>query len=216
MKQSHINLVALNALSYVVSRDEARYYLKGVLVEIDSQGITYVATDGHILLAHRETSKDAENGLLGNFIIPIKTCRAFPLPKKKSKEKHLLRRQDDERPFCLEITQSASDYIGFGVIDGTFPDWRKIFSEANPNGKPGTYNPMYLATINKAASVLSGVADIVPELMQDDSGPARVFWSTLMSSYGLIMPMRRLDLQRTLPGWIVPEVVPEKTSEAAE
>jgi hypothetical protein len=50
----------LGAAVAFASKDEARYYLNGVCLEIDARGVTYVATDGHRMIAYRDDMEDPE------------------------------------------------------------------------------------------------------------------------------------------------------------
>src|SRR4051812_23886693 len=74
-----INLNALAAAAIFSSTEETRYYLGGVLLEIEPDAITYVATDGRRLFAHRDTTgpKEDPHTLLGSFIVPTPACKAL-------------------------------------------------------------------------------------------------------------------------------------------
>ena len=56
-----IQLRVLAACALFASKDERRYYLNGVCVEIDEKGTTYVVTDGHRLLCYRDDLVGQEN-----------------------------------------------------------------------------------------------------------------------------------------------------------
>ena len=62
--QSLINLTALKALVLFSSPDEFRYYLNGVFVTFTADGAEYVATDGHVLLAHNIPLGEGEDRAL--------------------------------------------------------------------------------------------------------------------------------------------------------
>jgi DNA polymerase-3 subunit beta len=197
--QSTINIKALKAIAFAASTEETRYYLNGVFVQIAKDHTTYVATDGHILLAHREDApKDQPNEMLGDFIIPNETIKAFKLHKRI--DLATVTREGDKNPAVLRI-----DYIDHTsitkTIDGTFPDWRRVVP-TNPSGKPGHYNPELLCKLQKAARTLTGDnTGGTPMLAQDDSGPTLVSFIGLEDTFGVIMPMRGETPK--LPAWFM-------------
>ena len=100
---------AVKAVFYAAATQDTRYYLNGVLLEIDDNGIVYVvATDGH-RIERRELS--SVNGApAGSWIIPLSAARLID--------------SDD-----LELSETwcaAGDNLVFKQIDAKYPDWRRV------------------------------------------------------------------------------------------
>lgn len=86
---SIINLRVLAAAVAFASKEETRYYLKGVCLEIEPRAVTYIGTDGHRLIVYRDEKQDKDapdNLLLGTFIIPTAHCKPHKLDKEDSGE----------------------------------------------------------------------------------------------------------------------------------
>lgn len=199
-KSATINLRALNAISLCASDEETRYYLNGVLVELEANGVRYVATNGHILAGHRDAypGEATENLLTGAFIIPAAICKAFKLVTSDVMNLATLTLRDDGR---LELTRGDESRV-FDAIDGTFPDYMRVIPSA-PNGKPAHYNPAYLAIMQKVGSVLRAAkrgSAVIPQIAQDDSGPGLINWLELPESFGVIMPVR-VSEKPSVPEW---------------
>lgn len=157
-------LAAMNECA--ASKEDARYYLCGVLIEVYSQQNIYCATDGHRLLVHRQKFSDTDKEtpeLIKAVILPSDECKALK-PKKSEPTSAALTFETDG--YLKVLRQDGSARL-FRPIDGTFPDWRRIVPEQVPERKQvncsnaGQYhhsykdklrctNPLpYVATINK-------------------------------------------------------------------
>lgn len=218
MDLSIIDLRVLREVSRFASTDEARYYLNGVLVEIDERGTTYVATDGHRCVAHRvglphaaDGEEESRNTLTGCFIIPTEQCRSFKFSKKSDTLAELSAVVDEG----LKITFRGVG-VTFAPIDGAFPDWRRIIPRSGP-AEIGQFNGEYLASFTKFGAALElGSPHIVhygPAL------PALVRWADSGETVGVVMPFRSEDLRaRALPGWVGtrPDTQPEVDQTASD
>lgn len=191
---STINLRVLAAASAFASKDETRYYLTGVLLEIDERSTTYVATDGHTMIVYRdEREHDApDNLLLGKYIIPTAHCKA-----------HKPKKDDDAHAKIfgkgrLTIAYEMVD-VTFMPIDGTFPEWRKVLPKEPTNGELAQFNLALLARFQKFNAAL-GLN--FPFVAYNGSLPAHVWFSGHPHTFGIIMPMRHADeLKREPPAW---------------
>lgn len=194
---TQINLRTLAAVSLVASNEETRYYLNGVLIEARADSVTYVATDGHRLIAVRDDlAKDApRNDVIGAWIVPADTCRA--LKPKKSKYTF------DTAELTLEGEnlrfQGVSGISVFKPIDGSFPDWRRVinsslsgrmdFKGKNDKETQGiTFNFDYLADFAKFARMMGIYA--YPHLAPNDSGPVGVIFGDADHILAALMPVR--------------------------
>lgn len=191
---SSINLRVLAACTAFASKDEARYYLNGVCIEIDARGVTYAATDGARLIAYRdELNTEAEDNLLiGTFIIPTEHCKHFKVGK------------DDDgiaKVFSgarLTIAYNMVD-LTFAPIDGVYPDWRKVIPRNPPSGVVGQFNLKVLTDLQKLAK---GLDLGTPFIAHDGEGPARVWFPAREDVVGVVMPYRVPDqTARLVPDW---------------
>jgi DNA polymerase-3 subunit beta len=209
--QATLNLRPLAAASLCASSEERRFYLCGVLVEIEPRAVTYVATDGHRLFAHREELAACElpNTLLGRFIIPTKSCRAIKLGKKAFTDQATLTRGDDGGLLLAYFDERHY----FKPVDGEFPNWRAVMPKKGGEAY-AHFDGRLVATFSAIAAALgddNGVPRICP---MDANSPALVvFHGREATTFGVIMPMRGEKVSRIVPAWALPEA--EASVEAA-
>lgn len=203
METATINLTALKAVACATSTEKYRCYLNGVYLQVEPEHVTYVATDGHILLAHREFMEgDNPNTLVGNWIIPTEICsgkveKGFPLD-------------------CLQKTEDGKLVLAvsgriFAPVDGTFPDWRRVVPH-DLNGKTAQYDPALLMRLQRAASLLlNSSKKVLTNVYHNGVGQGLTAWSGLPHTVGVIMPFRGDELGHYLPDWLgPPRLVPEQ------
>ncbi len=203
-----LNLRVLRAVgcAAIADADARREYLRGVRVEVTPRHVTYIATDGHVLLAHRETapSDGPDNTLIGQWTVPLDVCLAPKLPTRGDRFTDLgcmTRDADDETRLYLEWV-SGGRRFQFSPVDGAFCAWRRVVPGRNnmPSGKPGTYAPAKLMQLQKAATILDKTVG-PPDILQDPSGPSLVRWHALPDSIGVLMPVRSNGFPG-LPEWL--------------
>ena len=125
-------VTAINKSLFAVSNDDLRPAMTGVFFELDSNGMTCVATDAHRLVRYKRT--DASCPKTDTFIVPKK-----PLNLLKS----ALPSNDDE----LQISYNSNHlFVKHGgtelvcrLIDARFPDYKVVIPTDNP----------YKLTVNK-------------------------------------------------------------------
>lgn len=201
---STINLRLLGAVSLFASDEETRYYLNGVCIEVDARGTTYVATDGHKLVACHEalTSDETDNGLTGTFIIPTLHCKPFKLNKDdvgvaKMFAAHGVRGR-------LTLAHELVD-VTFSPIDGVFPDWRKVVPQGPASGVLAQFNLKNLAVVEKFAKAL-GLG--VPFIAHNGPDPAPIWFPNEDDMIAVLMPFRKEDeLGRLAQAWARPPEV---------
>jgi DNA polymerase-3 subunit beta len=192
---STINLRVLGAAVAFASKDEARYYLNGVCLEIDERSVTYIATDSHRLIAYRDEKQDPEapdNLLTGTFIIPTAHCKPHKLEKEDAGEAKI---------FGSGRLTIAHDYcdVTFMPIDGIYPDWRKIIPLEKVSGTPAQFNLDYLQAFKKFAAAV----DLPPPFVaHNGEGPALVWYPNRPDVVGVIMPFKMTnEIGRDVPEW---------------
>lgn len=109
----------LRLTSFAVSSDESRYVLNGILVNIQRNNITLVATDGKRLAITNKKLPDSTDRDI-NIIIPIKTIQEL--------NRNL--QEDGELSFIVGQNQILFDLGNITIIsrliEGEFPDYRQV------------------------------------------------------------------------------------------
>jgi hypothetical protein len=191
-----IDVKALKAISLFASTDGTRYYLQGVQVEITPCEIRFVATDGKRLAAIRMNLEgvDVPNERMA-FIIPS-TLIAMIKMDKKSRSSGRMTVADNK--VTLEW---YSQTFTSRVVDGTFPDWERVFPRDYSN-EPAQFDPNDLFDFKKAARILDG-GNI--SVTHNGNSPALVNFSGTYDCAGLIMPLSEkahLPMLSSTPHWI--------------
>ncbi|MFQ3326557.1 MAG: DNA polymerase-3 subunit beta [Salibacteraceae bacterium] len=123
---SDILFNAVNKTLFASGNDELRPVMSGVYFELNSDNVTFVATDAHKLVRYRRTDAKAKKGA------------AFILPKKPSNLlKGLL--SSVEGDITVKYTDTNC-YFEFGqitlicrLIDGKYPNYDAVIPKENPN-----------------------------------------------------------------------------------
>jgi len=123
---SDILFNAVNKTLFASGNDELRPVMSGVYFELNSDNVTFVATDAHKLVRYRRTDAKAKKGA------------AFILPKKPSNLlKGLL--SSVEGDVTVKYTDTNC-YFEFGqitlicrLIDGKYPNYDAVIPKENPN-----------------------------------------------------------------------------------
>jgi hypothetical protein len=190
MSQSIISLRHLKAASFCASSESTRCYLNGVYVTVEARCSTYVATDGHVLFACRSElfNDEADNTLLGSWIIPIAICAPF-----KFTSAAILTGTDKS----LNLAQ-GNQSIPFEPVDGSFPDWRRVIpSEASGKSDGVIFDVALLSRLAKAGAVL-GLKH--PTWVSNGENAAPVCFGDSTYAFGVVMPMRSKN-KFSRPDW---------------
>ena len=110
----------IDQTSFAMASQDVRYYLNGILIEMEGSNVNLVATDGHRLAWASET---LENDLEDNKLI---------LPRKSALElQKLLNLYPGEVNLSFSSNQIliSSDEFRFvsKLIEGNYPDYQKVF-----------------------------------------------------------------------------------------
>jgi DNA polymerase-3 subunit beta len=106
----------IGSVSYAMAKQDVRYYLNGMLIDMDGGKFTVVATDGH-RLALRETVIESQEKK--SIIVPADTINEMAKILKSG-------------PIVLEMSDNSirvdNDHFKFvsKLIDGKFPDYRRV------------------------------------------------------------------------------------------
>lgn len=193
---TRINLDMLKATALFASKEQTRYYLNGVYIEMLPRGVRYVATNGHSLFACFDAlpDYDPDNTLLGSMIIPLDKC----VPFKKIKSA-------DFAVMTGTLSKPEVSYfdsrLGFTPVDGEYPNWRRFLPAPNFKTEDNvTFNTEYLHAFTKAGKLL-GIG--APKWLVSGDNPSAV-WFDSDVAFGIIMPVRvKWDCEgRTTPSWV--------------
>jgi DNA polymerase-3 subunit beta len=136
----------LKQVEFAMAQQDIRYYLNGLLLEVNGQQLNIVGTDGH-RLSYTSTTL-AQSYEKTEVILPRKTV--IELIK-------LL--NDSEEEVAIEIANGQVNFA-FGeikliskVIDGKFPDYNRVIPQGHQN--TFTVNRLAVLTAMQRASILS-------------------------------------------------------------
>ncbi|RIJ41992.1 DNA polymerase III subunit beta [Pontibacter oryzae] len=123
---SNVLARAINKTIFAVSNDELRPAMTGIFVQLRSENVTFVATDGHRLLRYRRTDVGTEQE--ASIIVPRK---AFTLLKSTL--------PNEATAVRMEFNQSNA-FFSFDnirmicrLIDERYPDYENVIPVQNPN-----------------------------------------------------------------------------------
>ncbi len=131
--------------SMAMAQQDVRYYLNGMLLEIDKNKLKAIATDGHRLASHQSKSN-----------IDTKDFKQIIIPRKGALE--LGRMINAEKADDIKIIITAnhikaitdnSTFIS-KLVDGKFPDYKQVIPRNNSN--------IIIASKNELKQALSRVA----------------------------------------------------------
>jgi len=191
----------IDAAMCAVSKEETRYYLKGVF--IDARGFI-AATNGHMAFAAR--CSDAYK--LAS-VMPTYTSDALPgviVPSDAILQAG--KAAGRSKGLCYVIERDAQGLwwilygnarIHFAPVDGSFPDWTRIIPVAPDALIAAHFNPLYIGKLGDMAKALrDGKKDAASlfKLHQNGENPALVTFASedglgqRTDCCGVLMPMR--------------------------
>ena len=184
-----LHVATLKAAALAASNEQTRYYLNGVLCEIEPDCVTYVATDGHIFFCRRVSVMEP-NTLQGKFIIPLAAIKTLKASKRAPNQIAIYERVPVGEPVIYLLDGERAE-----PIDGTFPHWRRIVPSAPyahaMNDKHGSYqlDGTKLAVFNKIGDVLGFSGP--PVQVYNAGDPTLIYFAEDIGNLlGLVMPRR--------------------------
>jgi len=136
-----IDIKTLKALILFAGNKDIRFYINGLHIEQGAGGTLAVATNGHAIAIARidsEANEPATMTIHRQYIDAIKTKYAVTFT------------QNDDATVSI---QTADSKIAVPLIDGIFPDWRRVVS-AKQSGETAYFHPDYAAMIDKAGQII--------------------------------------------------------------
>jgi DNA polymerase-3 subunit beta len=110
---------------FAMAQQDVRYYLNGMLFEVDAESLRMIATDGHRLAVTHSKDRAITNPQEGFHII---------VPRKAISELYRLL-QDGDQTLSLELGENHLKITGDGfvfitkLIDGRFPDYKRVLPQ---------------------------------------------------------------------------------------
>lgn len=138
------------------TRSQLKSPLNGVLIEIDAQGVHYVATDGHALAVLHEKHAEPLGDDFKTVQIIVPREVAVKIKPLRKFYKHCYITFTDGANVngtvtadCLFECVHGGDH-SFTPIDGTFPDWRRVMPRyLATDGDSSQFDPALLAGIER-------------------------------------------------------------------
>ena len=192
-KVKHLNGEMLaRACAFAAKPKDPRFYLRSVFVERREEGGVYIiATNGHILCCYTDPFAiphlDFESVILD--IYQENSSRIKPVftqLKKTSEARIDVEDQNGQGGISIRYND---DTTFVKTIDGTFPDWQRIFKQEVEHQENVSFDPKYLALLKDF--VLKGSNDSVT-LLRSSAEKVNIF-QTPNGVVG-VMPRKTQDL----------------------
>jgi DNA polymerase-3 subunit beta len=123
---SSVLLEAINKTIFATGNDELRPVMSGVLCQLSSENITFVATDAHKLVRYRRN--DAKSDSVAALILPKKPLNLL---------KNILASVDSKVSIDFNESNAFFAFENFSLIcrliDGRYPNYEAVIPLDNPN-----------------------------------------------------------------------------------
>ena len=119
LKQKSLTAL-LNKADYAMAVQDIRYYLNGMLMIVEGNQLSVVATDGH-RLAYANTITEQDLGEKKEFILPRKTVMELQRLLKDNDENVTIELSNNQIRFTFHNIELTSK-----LVEGKFPDYQKV------------------------------------------------------------------------------------------
>lgn len=114
----------LNSIHFSMAQNDVRYYLNGLLLSLENQILTAIATDGHRLAKASITLENAPNENSKNeVIVPRKTV--LELQKLLTLVNCPIKISISEKNIRFELNQTV---VISKLVDGRYPDYKRVLA----------------------------------------------------------------------------------------
>lgn len=191
--QFTIPVDTIKAILCATPKKDIRYYLNGICLDVRATDAVAVGTDGHMLIAVaiERTEGDDSSTIPGQYIIPRDALEGLKAPYKGGPALVTI-----EPAGGFTITTGGATISG-QLIDGKFPDWRKVVPRST-SCNVAQFDHELVAAFGKAHGLLGGKHS--PAIFHNGNGAARV--QLAGDSIGVLMPMRSDGITLENPAWI--------------
>lgn len=197
----------LKAAAIIAPRNDIRYYLNGVLVDVFEQEARLVVTDGHRLAIFRKTIAD---GVPHKLIVPIDVIGLLKPRAVNGKTGVATFSYDPEKPTAKAMLEYRDIGFRFTPIDGKYPDYSQTMNKATtPSGVVSQFQLPYLYDFGRMVDAAFGSGRLYPpSIWHNGDGPAAVTYKDHDDFFGIVMPLRA-DSEFIPPAWTLPKPEPE-------
>jgi len=186
-----VNAQLFARVAMAQSSDPGRYYLNGVCIQPHPDGAIMAATDGHMLLAAHDAAGQGPTDPAGVIVNLGKEGL-----KAASKGKLLTIDPDTGQARVDGLWISP----GTTIVDGAFPDWRRILPAGDLTATGACFDARLLATLGKALNdtkhhplTIRGADAASPHLITGNLAP---------HVFGVCMPMHHAQPPAgAVPAW---------------
>lgn len=183
----------LKASLLFAGKNDIRYYINGVMLEVRNSNVRLVATDGCILSVF---NCGYESGMPDmEFTIPRTVIEQLKL-----KDGHVEITSHDK---IINITYNNVT-TQTAPIDGKFPDYRSILPCDPMSGLNAQFNTSYLADLDKAWKILNPKSKFSSAYVVHNGQGAAIIDLNCVDFTGVIMPLRHHSIRavpQTIPDW---------------
>jgi hypothetical protein len=175
--------------------ETTRFYLCGVSIEPHPEGALLAATDGWCLIVILDREAEARR----KAIVGLPAVLQGVLTDNAA-DRTL--RIDDAG---VAVIDGHAASAGNCLIDGEFPNWRKVFQRAATQGPAAAYRGRYLGIFAEVASLLGDRDDAGVQIAPTGpEGSGLVFFPRFRDAVGVLMPVRDglTESELTVPAWI--------------
>ena len=191
MIQVNANLFARVAVAQ--SPDPARYYLQGVCIQPHprGEGAILVATDGHMLLAAYDPAAKAPDAP-----VIVNLGKDGLKAAAKGETVTIDPATGQARVDAAWISPATT------IIDGAFPDWRRLLPSEPLTHTAASFDPNLLQRLGKAMSETPKSPGALRLRAVDASNAHLATIANDLPIFGIVMPMRTREGGDTLPAWL--------------
>jgi DNA polymerase-3 subunit beta len=203
-----IDHAVIKSLLLIAAKQDIRYYLNGICVDVTDKHAVLVACDGHRLLAYPLAPDAIEAPAPGQYTIPrdllgnVKPVKAgrITMPIIIAIDTA----PDPARPGVTikgrtSIAVTGAVTVTGAPVDGTYPDWRRVIPRST-SGEIAQYQMDYLADFGAVCKLLGGKYS--PVIHHNGSSGAVI--TNLGPAIGVVMPLRInvADHPYAAPDWL--------------
>lgn len=166
------------------AQKDIRYYLNGICFEPSGDGVAVAATDGHRLFITHLSGQSIPNAC----IVPFELFKGV----KSSHERVVI--EVDDRTVSVSPSQGKSTAAQMQarglLIEGKFPDWRRLFVDHESEEGVVILNADYAADAAKALAIVAGSKSAHIRYARSSGGGAWFTRSDAPKTAVLVMGMR--------------------------
>lgn len=190
----------LAAMLLLAAKQDIRYYLNGVLLEVGKKECRLIATNGHAMGVLRMPGTTEIKP--GQYIIPRNVIEFFK-PTRDGFQNVFLKQigKENENLWTMEDAYEKVTKT-FSMIDGKFPDYTKVMPHTAVSNTPAQLDVTYLVAFQKVNIMLTGKRQFNQLYIGHDKGRAVVNFDNDRFT-GVLMGLRQdpEDKYYNTPAW---------------